>query len=197
MAKIGYCRVSTEDQNLERQMIQLQKQGCQKIFAEKVSGATMTRPSLQEMLSYIREGDIVIVTELDRLGRNNEDLTKILRMIQDKGASFEALSLPTLRGIQDESLRKLFNNFVLELFSYIAENERKRIRERQRQGIEIAKKEGRFHGRKRLFSETSPRLQHAFSLLKAGFSLKKVSEMTGISLTTLKRYVKLYYSKIP
>ena len=78
------------------------------------------------MLDYLREGDIVIVTELDRLGRNNKDLTEIMNAIQQKGATLEVLNLPSMNGIEDENLRRLINNLVVELYKYQAESERNR-----------------------------------------------------------------------
>ena len=80
MAKIGYARVSSKEQNLDRQLQALES--VSKVFSDKVSGATTERPQLQAMLDYIREGDIVVVAELDRLGRNNKDLTEIMNIIQ-------------------------------------------------------------------------------------------------------------------
>ena len=82
------------------------------------------------MLDYLRDGDIVIVTELDRLGRNNKNLTEIMNAIQQKGATLEVLNLPSMTGIEDENLRRLINNLVIELYKYQAESERKRIKER-------------------------------------------------------------------
>jgi DNA invertase Pin-like site-specific DNA recombinase len=89
MAKIGYARVSSKEQNLDRQLQALES--VSKVFSDKVSGATTERPQLQAMLDYIREGDIVVVAELDRLGRNNKDLTEIMNIIQQKGATLEVL----------------------------------------------------------------------------------------------------------
>ena len=85
MAKIGYARVSSKEQHLDRQLAALKD--VDKLFTDKLSGANTNRPELQKMLAYIREGDIVLVTELDRLGRNNQDLTKIMNTIQNKGAT--------------------------------------------------------------------------------------------------------------
>ncbi|HAK1498802.1 TPA: recombinase family protein, partial [Listeria monocytogenes] len=136
MAKIGYARVSSKNQNLDRQIESLQ--GVSKLFSDKISGQSLERTQLKAMLEYIREGDIVIVTELDRLGRNNKDLTDIMNQIQQKGATLEVLNLPSMSGIEDENLRRLINNLVIELYKYQAESERKRIRERQQQGIELA-----------------------------------------------------------
>lgn len=129
MTKIGYARVSSKEQNLDRQLEALKQTS--KVFSDKVSGKTTDRPQLKAMLDYIREGDIVVVTELDRLGRSNQDLTKIMNDIQIKGATLEVLNLPSMNGIQDENLRRLINNLVIELYKYQAEAERSKIRERQ------------------------------------------------------------------
>ena len=192
MAKIGYARVSTRDQNLDRQAEALENFKVDKLFCDKMSGATTKRPELQKMLNYIRDDDIVIVTELDRLGRNNQDLTKIMGVIKAKGATLDILSFPSLRGIEDQNLRQLMNNLILELYKYQAESERKRIKERQRQGIEIAKAEGRYHGRKPKFDKNSPQLQHAFNLYKSGMNDSLVAKLTGINRVTFIRYRKKY-----
>lgn len=114
------------------------------------------RPGLKALLSFIREGDIVVVSELDRLGRNNKELTEVMSIIQSKGATIEILSLPSLSGIEDENLRRLLNNLIIELYKYQAEAERIKILERQREGIEIAKRKGRYKGRKLLFHKNGP-----------------------------------------
>ena len=155
MAKIGYARVSSKEQNLDRQLEALQGVSVTRVFSDKASGQNADRPQLKAMLDYIRDGDIVVVTELDRLGRNNKDLTDIMNEIQQKGATLEALNLPSMSGIQDENLRRLINNLVVELYKYQAESERKRIKERQAQGIELAKKKGRYTGRKSKFQKES------------------------------------------
>ena len=162
MAKIGYARVSSKEQNLDRQLEALQGVSVTRVFSDKASGQNADRPQLKAMLDYIRDGDIVVVTELDRLGRNNKDLTDIMNEIQQKGATLEALNLPSMSGIQDENLRRLINNLVVELYKYQAESERKRIKERQAQGIELAKKKGRYTGRKSKFQKDDPLLQRAF-----------------------------------
>ena len=146
MAKIGYARVSSKEQHLDRQLAALKD--VDKLFADKLSGANTNRPELQKMLAYIREGDIVLVTELDRLGRNNQDLTKIMNTIQNKGATLDVLNLPSMTGIADPNLRQLMTNLIIELYKYQAESERKRIIERQQQGIALAKQQGKYHGRK-------------------------------------------------
>lgn len=193
MGKIGYARISSADQNLSRQLEQLK--GCEKIFQEAASGASKERPQLQALLQYIREGDIVVVSELERLGRNNQELTEIINQVQIQGATLEILNLPSMRGIEDDNLRKLLNNLILELYKYQAQAERERIKERQSQGIALAKTKGKYQGRKALFKADDSRLQHAFSLYLQGYTDKDVSKLTGISERTFRRYRDKFHIK--
>ena len=144
------------------------------------------------MLTYLREGDIVVVTELDRLGRNNKELTELMNQIQQKDATLEVLNLPSMTGIEDDNLRRLINNLMIELYKYQAESERKRIRERQAQGIAIAKQRGRFKGRKKKYSFKDEGLQHAFDLYQQGLTEKEIERKTGINRTTFRRYRQKY-----
>lgn len=187
MNKIGYARVSSLDQNIDRQ-IQVLERETTKIFTDKESGTSRKRQGLKELLDYIRTDDIVVVTELDRLSRNNEHLTEIMGIIQSKGATLEVLNFPSLLGIKDDNLRKLLNNLILEIIKYQAQAERDRIRDRQRQGIELAKKRGRYKGRKPLFKRDDKKLIHAFELYLGGKTDKEVEEMTGINRVTFRRY---------
>lgn len=191
MSKIGYARVSSKSQKLDRQIESLESSGCEKIFTDIISGVEK-KDGLIDLMNYIREGDIVVVTELDRLGRNNKDITNTMEAIQKKGATFSILNLPSFNTIENENLRKLLNQIVLEIYLYQAESERERIKERQQQGIEIAKAQGKYKGRKRLFKDDDPRLLHAIELKKHGLSLKEVSQKTGINATTLHRYLNKY-----
>ncbi|MGX6402509.1 recombinase family protein [Lactiplantibacillus plantarum] len=190
MAKIGYARVSSKEQHLDRQLAALK--GVDKLFTDKLSGANTNRPELQKMLAYIREGDIVLVTELDRLGRSNQDLTKIMNTIQNKGATLDVLNLPSMTGIADANLRQLMTNLIIELYKYQAESERKRIIERQQQGIALAKQQDKYHGRKPQYAKDDPHLQHAFKLYQAGMSDVDVARNTGIKRTTFIRYRKKF-----
>lgn len=185
--KIGYARVSSLEQNIDRQIQVLERQTT-KIFTDKESGTSRKRQGLKELLDYIRTDDIVVVTELDRLSRNNEHLTEIMGIIQSKGATLEVLNFPSLLGIKDDNLRKLLNNLILEIIKYQAQAERDRIRERQMQGIELAKKRGRYKGRKPLFKRDDKKLIHAFDLYLGGKTDKEVEEMTGINRVTFRRY---------
>ena len=193
MAKIGYARVSSKEQHLDRQLAALK--GVDKLFTDKLSGANTNRPELQKLLAYIREGDIVMVTSLDLLGRNNQDLTQIMNTIQNKGATLDVLNLPSMTGIADPNLRQLMTNLIIELYKYQAESERKRIIERQQQGIALAKQQGKYHGRKPQYVKDDPRLQHAFKLYQAGMSDVDVARNTGIKRTTFIRYRKKFNIK--
>ncbi|MDV7738352.1 recombinase family protein [Enterococcus casseliflavus] len=181
MTKIGYARVSSREQNLERQFEVLKKAEVEKIFSDKLSGKDNNRPKIQELLNYIREDDIIVVSELDRLGRNNKEVTNIMNQIQDKGATLEILNLPSLSGIKDDNLRRLLNNLIIELIKYTAENERKQIRERQRQGIELAKEKGKYKGRPFAYSSDSSDKQKRVTYEKIVEMLEKDVPITQIS----------------
>lgn len=188
--RIGYARTSSKDQHLDRQILALQD--VSKLFSDKLSGRTVERPQFQAMMAYIREGDIVVVTELDRLGRNNKELTDSIDTIRRKGATLEVLNLPHFSNIEDENLRLFLTNLVIEIYKYQAENDLQKIRERQEQGIEIAKGKGKYTGRKPKFTENDPRLQHAFTLYQSGMSDKEAANLTGISRATFIRYRKKF-----
>ncbi len=190
MARIGYARVSSTDQNLDRQLELLKN--CDKIFSDKASGKDTNRIGFQEMMNYIREDDIVVVTELKRLGRNNRELTDTMNRIQLKKATLEVLNLPALTGIGDDNLRRLLNNLIIELYKYQAEEERRYIRETQQQGIAIAKSKGKYKGGKPKYKENDPRLQLAFKLYLAGATDKEVEQQTGINRRTFRRYRQKY-----
>ena len=181
MTKIGYARVSSREQNLERQFELLERSEVKKIFSDKLSGKDNNRPQLKEMLNYIREDDIIVVSELDRLGRNNKEITSIMNQIQDKGATLEILNLPSLNGIQDDNLRRLLNNLIIELFKYTAENEREQILERQKQGIELAKEKGKYRGRPLAYSADSANKQKRVTYEKIVEMLEKDVPITQIS----------------
>lgn len=152
----AYLRVSSLDQNLDRQKEQISKWQLErnipdseiKIFSEKVSGKNINdRQELITLLDFIRVRDTVVITSLDRLGRNSNDIKEILQRIRSKGANIEILDLPSFAGILDPTLRDLLTNLIIEVFSYTAETERTKIKERQKQGIELAKNRGVYKGR--------------------------------------------------
>lgn len=192
MARLGYARVSSIGQNLDRQKELLKSAGVDKIFEEKESGASLdNRKELKALLNIIRFDDVLVVTELDRLSRKADDLTYIINIINEKQASLEVLSLPSTK-TDDPNLNRLINNLIIEIYKYMAESERLRIKERQKQGIELAKKQGKYKGRKKKFTKESPQLVQAFKLLDQGYSIRKASESTGINYQTLRNYIEEY-----
>lgn len=146
MALVFYCRVSSKDQNLARQLARAKEVHADKIFADKISGKNLDRPEFQKMMKYLREGDVLEVVSLDRLSRNYKDLKDLVKKLRDMGVKLIADDLP-----QMNSDNELINNFMMDLLismmGFVAQNEREKIRERQRQGIELAKKQGKYHGR--------------------------------------------------
>ena len=141
MSHIAYVRVSTAEQNEARQIEALEKHQIDKWFTEKVSGKNTDRPELQRMLDYAREGDTIYVHDFSRLARNTKDLLTIVESLTNKGIAIvsnkEGLDSSTPTG-----------KLMLTMIGAIAEFERQNLLERQREGIEIAKREGRYKGRK-------------------------------------------------
>ncbi len=142
---IGYARVSTEEQNEARQLesFRLFSEPISKTFIDKCSGKNMNRPQLKAMLEYVREGDVVVVSDFSRLARSTKDMLQIVQDLSDKGVGLismkEHLDTDTPQG-----------KFMLTVFAALAELERATILQRQREGIEIAKAEGKYKGRKPL-----------------------------------------------
>ena len=142
MTQIGYARVSTSGQSLEVQLDQLRAEGCTKIFSETKSGkSAANRPELANALDYVREGDVFVVTRLDRLARSMVDLRQIIDRLTEKGVGFRALQQGAIDTTRSDG-RLLLN--VLASFSEFELDIRK---ERQAEGIEKAKSEGRYKGR--------------------------------------------------
>lgn len=148
--KIGYIRVSTQEQNLARQLEKMKSLGIEEryIFQEKQSGKDFARPVYQAMKLNLREGDELYIDSLDRLGRNYEGIMAEWREIIAAGVKINVLDMPLLSNISKDDLTgKLVSDIVLALLSYVADNERQKIKRRQAEGIEQAKKEGKYKGR--------------------------------------------------
>ena len=141
--RIGYARVSTAEQHVERQQLILQELGAEKTFVDVCSGKNTDRPALKEMLAFAREGDTVVVESISRLARNTKDLLLLVENLQDRGIEFIS---------QKENIESTTNTgrFILTVFGAIAELERDFILQRQQEGIAIAKANGVYKGRKPL-----------------------------------------------
>ena len=142
---IGYARVSTDEQNEARQLESFTdySEKITKIFTDKMSGKDANRPQLKAMLDYVREGDVVVVSDFSRLARSTTDMLQIVKELTDKGVALvsikEKVDTDTPQG-----------RFMLTIFAALAELERETILQRQREGISIAKKQGKYKGRKPL-----------------------------------------------
>ena len=154
MALIFYARVSSKEQNLDRQLARAKEVKADKVFTDKLSGKNTDRPGLQEMFDYIREGDVVEIVSLDRLSRNYKDIQQLVKQIKDKGAKLVVDDLP-----QTNTGNSLVDDFMFDmmvnLMGFVAQNEREKIKERQRQGIEQAKKRGVYKGRPKKYQAGS------------------------------------------
>lgn len=138
--KIGYVRVSTEEQNTARQEIMLRELGVDELFVDRASGKNADRPELNRMMSFVRRGDTVIVESISRFARNTRDLLDLVERLTEKQVEFvsrkEAIDTTTPTG-----------KFMLTVFAAVAELEREYILQRQREGIAIAKQQGKYRGR--------------------------------------------------
>ena len=185
--RIGYVRVSSLDQNPDRQIEDLKAQQAEKIFMDKVSGKTTDRPELQKMLSFIREGDTLIVHSLDRLARNLADLLTMVQELTDRGVSVvfmnERLSFDA--GADASPTSKL----MLSMIGAFAEFERSMIRRRQAEGIALAKERGVYKGRPRSISDET--LEKVNALVDQGIPLATAAKKVGISRSTVYRYLQM------
>lgn len=186
--KVGYVRVSTKEQNEARQIASMKEHGVEKIYMDKQSGKDFERPKYQEMISQLKEGDVVVLHSLDRLGRNYdaiiEEWNRITKHIK---ADIIILDMPlldtTTRG--NDLTGKFISDIVLQILSYVAANERENIRKRQAEGIAIAKEQGKYKGRskinydRKLFEETKQRCDSG-EITKVQFA-----EILGVSRKTL------------
>lgn len=182
---LGYARVSTQEQNLARQLKQLNDYGCDYIFEEKTSGATTDRPELLRMLDNLRESDVVVVTDLTRISRSTQDLFKLIETIKGKGASIKSIKDTWL----DTTIENPYSTFLLTVMAGVNQLERDLIRMRQREGIELAKERGVYKGRPKKYDDDNPNMEHALDLLANRetnkFTVKKICEVTGVSRTVL------------
>lgn len=154
MALVFYARVSSKGQNLDRQLARAKEVKSDKVFTDKLSGKNTNRPGLERMFEYIREGDIVEVVSLDRLSRDYNDIQHLVQRLKDKKVKLIVDDLP-----QTNTGNELVDQFMLDmmvnLMGFVAQNERTKILERQRQGIAEAKRKGVYKGRPKKYASQS------------------------------------------
>lgn len=182
-ANLGYVRVSTVEQNEARQVEALEKRGIDKWFIEKVSGKNMDRPKLREMLDYAREGDTVLIHDLSRISRNLADLLTLLKDFERRG-----ISLVSLHESIDTSTP--MGKLTLSIIGAINEFERANLLERQREGIAIAKRAGKYKGRKPAEVADIAAVYHDW--VTRHKSKAQLARENGISRPTLDRLLREY-----
>jgi DNA invertase Pin-like site-specific DNA recombinase len=179
VALVGYCRVSSAGQSLDVQVEQLKGLPCEEIFAEKKSGTTTDgRTAFQEMMRYVRKGDVVVVTRLDRLARSLSDLSKIIDELGKKGVGFRCLQQGSVDTTKPEG------RLMLQLLGSFAEFEAAIRRERQMEGIEKAKAAGRYRGR-----PTTIRSDEIHTLRQAGIGPTAIAKKLGVSRASVYRHL--------
>ena len=184
--KIGYARVSTEDQNLELQLDELKKFGCDKIFQEKISGSSKDRPELEKLLEHLREGDTVVVWKLDRLGRSLKDLIFLIEGFKERGIGFVSLKDPI-------DTTTAAGELTFLIFGALAQFERRVISERTKAGLKAARARGKKGGRpKGLSPEAKEKARVAKILHKdTEMSIPAILKQLNISRASFYKYLKM------
>ena len=180
--KIGYARISTNEQNLSLQMDALEKADCGKIFHDQISGAKTQRPGLDEALAYLREGDVLVVWRLDRLGRSLKHLIELVNVLEERGIGFQSLQ---------ESIDTTTSGgrLIFHIFGALAEFERGLIQERTYAGLAAARARGRTGGRpKALDAKKTALLYRLYDEKK--HSIQEICELVGVSKSTLYSYLR-------
>jgi DNA invertase Pin-like site-specific DNA recombinase len=178
---IGYVRVSSFEQNTDRQ---LEGINADRIFLEKVSGKDANRPQLNELLNYIRDGDTLVVHSLDRLARNLDDLRRLVKTLTAKDVKVQFLKENLIFTGEDSPM----SNLLLSVMGAFAEFERALIRERQLEGIALAKKRGAYKGRKRCL--TSEQVEGMKQRVSNGEKKSQIAQDLGVSRETLYQYLR-------
>jgi len=179
---IGYARVSTQEQTLDLQMDALKSAGCSKIFTDKASGASQEPKGLDEALSHLRDGDILVVWRLDRLGRSLKHLIQTVTSLNERGVEFQSLH-------EHIDTTTSGGKLIFHFFGALAEFERDIIKERTNAGLEAARARGRRGGRPKALSQEKIKLARKLHA-DTNTSVDEICKMLGISRHTLQRYVK-------
>ena len=179
--RIGYVRVSAFDQNVDRQ---LEGIALEKTFTDKASGKDVNRPQLEALLSFIREGDTVVVHSMDRLARNLDDLRRLVQSLTERGIRIEFVKEMLAFTGEDSPMA----NLMLSVMGAFAEFERTLIRERQREGIAIAKQRGAYRGRKKSLSDD--KAAELKQRAAGGEQKATIARDLGISRETLYQYLR-------
>lgn len=183
--KIGYIRVSTEEQHTDRQETIMQKYEVEQVFSEKISGKNTDRPQLKEMLSFIRKGDTLVIESYSRLARSTADLIKLVEQLNEKGVNLisdkEHIDTTTPQG-----------KLMFTIFAGLAEFERTCLLERQREGIAEAKKQGKYKGRQPIKVDSEQFRRIYFRWKNDEITARQAMQELGLKPDTFYRRVKAY-----
>jgi DNA invertase Pin-like site-specific DNA recombinase len=179
--RIGYIRVSTFDQNPERQLDNI---GVDRIFTDKASGKDTKRPELDSLICFVRTGDTVVVHSMDLVARNLDDLRRIVQLLTQRGVRIEFVKEQLIFTGEDSPMA----NLLLSIMGAFAEFERSLIKERQREGIALAKRRGVYRGRKKLLSDIEQ--MELIDRIQSGDKKAQVARDFGISRETVYKYLR-------
>ena len=186
--RIGYVRVSTEEQNTDRQDELMKELNVEKVYTDKASGKDRERPGLKEMMNFVRDGDTVVVESISRFARSTKDLLNLIEELKGKGVEFyskkETFDTTTPQG-----------KFVMTMFGALAELEREQIMQRQAEGIAEAKKKGKYTGRKPIAVDEDAFTEQYRAWKNGETSPKFICKKLGLSHATFYRRVKAYEEK--
>lgn len=179
--KIGYARVSTEDQHLDRQIEALKNYGAEKIYTEKMTGTKADRPELNKMIEHLREGDIIVIESLSRLGRSTKNLIELMERFNSLGVNVVSLK-------ENIDTTTATGKLMFTMISAFAQFERDIIAERTKEGLKSARARGKVGGRKK---KDSSKVETALTLYDSQrYSVSEIENMTGVSKATLYRRLK-------
>ena len=189
---IGYCRVSTKDQDLTRQIESLKEYGCERINSDKATGKNFNRQEYTKLKDALRKVDTLVVHEFDRLGRNKKLTLKELQYFKDNGIRLVALNLPTTQvDTTDNLMLETINNIVIELYTMMAQQEIETREKRQREGIDVALANGVKFGRKAV--EYPKNWESVIQLIdNKQLSNIEAMQMLGLKKTTFYKLLKQY-----
>ncbi|SOC45099.1 recombinase family protein [Salinicoccus kekensis] len=186
MSKIGYARVSTKDQNLNSQIDMLKGHGCDRIFSEKVSGRKHKRTELDKCLDYMREGDTLVLTKLDRLGRTTKQLIELSQYLEEHDIDLEIIDM-------NINTKDAMGKMFFTMMSAFAELEANLLSERTKKGLASARSRGRMGGRPKVSKDKRETVMSLYESKK--YTINEIISMTGVSKSTIYNIVNSHIEK--
>lgn len=180
MAKIGYARVSTKEQNLESQIDVLKAYGCERIFSEKVSGRKYKRTELDNCLDYMRDGDTLVITKLDRLGRTTKQLIELSLYLDNENINLQIIDM-------DISTKDAMGKMFFTMMSAFAELEANLLSERTKKGLDSARARGRVGGRPAISDQKKEMIKSLYN--SKNYSGEEITKMVGVSRSTIYKVI--------